>query len=73
MSALFNFESLILSVLLLICTSAYIHAYKASWLDDRKQGFVGIFWKCARVGERLSPWISLICIFMAMRLLFFSE
>ena len=27
----------------------------------------GIFWKCARVGERLSPYVSLCCIVMAVR------
>ncbi len=26
----------------------------------------GIFWKCARVGERLSPYVSLCCIIMAV-------
>lgn len=28
--------------------------------------FLGIFWKCARIGERLSPYISICCIFMAV-------
>ena len=28
--------------------------------------FIGIFWKCARVGERLSPYISFCCAFMAV-------
>lgn len=26
----------------------------------------GIFWKCARVGERLSPYVSLCCVAMAV-------
>ena len=26
----------------------------------------GIFWKCARVGERLSPYIGLCCVVMAV-------
>lgn len=26
----------------------------------------GIFWKCARIGERLSPYISMCCIAMAV-------
>ena len=29
----------------------------------------GIFWKCARVGERLSPYVSLCCVVMAVRTL----
>jgi hypothetical protein len=28
---------------------------------------MGIFWKFARIGERLSPYISLCCGFMAVR------
>ncbi len=32
-----------------------------------KSSFLGIFWKCARIGERLSPYISICCIFMAVR------
>ena len=26
----------------------------------------GIFWKCARIGERLSPYVSLCCVVMAV-------
>lgn len=26
----------------------------------------GIFWKCARVGERLSPYVSICCVVMAV-------
>ena len=26
----------------------------------------GIFWKCARVGERLSPYVGLCCVMMAV-------
>lgn len=29
----------------------------------------GIFWKCARVGERLSPYVSLCCVVMAVSIL----
>ncbi|CAK7265582.1 hypothetical protein SEPCBS119000_001587 [Sporothrix epigloea] len=65
MSALFNFQSLLLVILLLICTSAYVHQIFPRLLDNRKHGLVGIFWKCARIGERLSPYISLCCVLMA--------
>ncbi|EEY19244.1 Protein kish-A like protein [Verticillium longisporum] len=69
MSALFNFQSLLLVILLLICTSAYTHQIFPSFMDNRKDGVVGIFWKFARVGERLSPYVSLACVFMAVSLL----
>ena len=29
---------------------------------------LGIFWKCARVGERLSPYVSVCCFVMAVGL-----
>ncbi|KAI4867184.1 hypothetical protein F4820DRAFT_226029 [Hypoxylon rubiginosum] len=66
MSALFNFQSLLLVILLLICTCAYVHQIFPTILDRNKQGLMGIFWKAARVGERLSPYISLCCVFMAV-------
>ncbi|KAF5869810.1 uncharacterized protein Bfra_011010 [Botrytis fragariae] len=28
--------------------------------------FTGLFWKCARIGERLSPYISVCCVVMAV-------
>jgi len=30
--------------------------------------FTSVLWKSARIGERLSPWISLCCIGMAVSL-----
>ncbi|EDN94896.1 conserved hypothetical protein [Sclerotinia sclerotiorum 1980 UF-70] len=30
--------------------------------------FTGLFWKCARIGERLSPYISVCCVVMAVSL-----
>ncbi|POS76657.1 hypothetical protein DHEL01_v204945 [Diaporthe helianthi] len=37
-----------------------------SVLDRKKDGPMGVFWKCARVGERLSPYISICCVGMAV-------
>uniref|UniRef100_T2M8Y2 Protein kish n=1 Tax=Hydra vulgaris TaxID=6087 RepID=T2M8Y2_HYDVU len=70
MSAIFNFESLLTVVLLLICACTYIHAVVPSILDRYKVGFTGIFWKCARIGERKSPWVAGCCIIMAFNILF---
>ncbi|KAI2617455.1 kish-A-like protein [Hypoxylon sp. NC1633] len=66
MTALFNFQSLLLVILLGICTCAYVHQIFPTILDRNKQGLMGIFWKAARIGERLSPYISLCCVFMAL-------
>ncbi|KAA6407805.1 MAG: S-adenosylmethionine-dependent methyltransferase [Lasallia pustulata] len=68
MSALFNFQSLLLVLLLLICTSAYAHYVFPGIMDRNKEGVFGIFWKCARIGERLSPYVSLCCVLMAASL-----
>ncbi|XP_046716536.1 protein kish-A isoform X2 [Silurus meridionalis] len=70
MSAIFNFQSLLTVILLLICTCAYIRALAPSLLDKNKTGFLGIFWKCARIGERKSPYVACCCIIMAFSILF---
>lgn len=87
MTALFNFESLLRVVLLLICTCTYIHAQTPSLLDRNKNGYVslaiacrvttrcprlrGLFWKFARMGERLSPYVAISCVVMAFKTLLY--
>ncbi|KAI0283249.1 DUF1242-domain-containing protein [Russula brevipes] len=68
-SALFNFQSLLLVILLLICTCTYIRAVAPRLIDSNKQGFLGIFFMSARIGERLSPYVALACIAMAARII----
>ena len=31
---------------------------------------LGVFWKCARIGERKSPYVAVCCILMAVNILF---
>jgi len=69
MSALFNFESLLLVILLLICTCTYVRSVMPAIIDRNKQGFLGLFWMFARVGERLSPYVALACIAMAVTIM----
>ncbi|KAJ2147655.1 hypothetical protein IW142_001533 [Coemansia sp. RSA 564] len=69
MTALFNFQSLMLVVLLTICTCTYLRAQAPSLVDRNKTGFVGLFWKAARIGERLSPYVSIACFVMAFQLI----
>jgi len=73
MSALFNFQSLLTVIVLLICTCAYIRSFWPGILDRNKTGFLGTFWKLARIGERLSPWVAMSLVFMALHTLFISE
>ncbi|PKI78326.1 hypothetical protein CRG98_001269 [Punica granatum] len=35
------------------------------------KGFRGFFWKAARIGERLSPWIAVGCFSMGVSVIFF--
>jgi len=37
--------------------------------DSDGSSILGIFWKFARIGERLSPYVSICCIVMAVRTL----
>lgn len=67
-TALLNFQSLLLVLLLSICLSAYTHALFPSLLDRNKDGPLSLFWKLARIGERLSPWVALGCCGMAVRI-----
>ncbi|KAI0143283.1 hypothetical protein BJ166DRAFT_444339, partial [Pestalotiopsis sp. NC0098] len=66
-TALFHFQSLLLVILLAICTSTYLHAMAPTYINNHKEGTMGMVWKAARIGDRLSPYISLCCIFMAVR------
>ncbi|ODV81228.1 DUF1242-domain-containing protein [Suhomyces tanzawaensis NRRL Y-17324] len=69
MSALFNFQSLLQVILLLICTCTYLHSTAPALLDNRKSGAWGVFWKFARIGERLSPYVAIGCFVMAFNIL----
>ncbi|KAH6722293.1 putative S-adenosylmethionine-dependent methyltransferase [Leptodontidium sp. MPI-SDFR-AT-0119] len=69
MTALFNFQSALLVLLLFICTAAYCHQLFPAFMDRKKDSpVVGVAWKCARIGERLSPYISVCCVIFAVRL-----
>ncbi|XP_006839479.1 PREDICTED: protein kish-A-like [Chrysochloris asiatica] len=70
MSAVFNFQSLLTVILLLICTCAYIQSLTPSVLDRNKTGLLGIFWKCARIGERKGLYVEVCCIVMVFSILF---
>ncbi|XP_032476207.1 protein kish-A-like, partial [Phocoena sinus] len=67
------FQSLLTVILLLLCTCAYIRSLAPSLLDRNKAGFLGIFWKCARIGERKSPYVAACCTMMAFSILFVKE
>ncbi|XP_050088505.1 protein kish [Anopheles aquasalis] len=72
MSALFNFQSLLSVVLLIVCTCTYLRSLFPSFIDRNKSGMLGLFWKFARIGERKSPYVSVACLVMAFSILFWS-
>ena len=45
------------------CDFSEISTHCSSLVEYR---FLGIFWKSARIGERLSPYISICCVVMAV-------
>lgn len=71
MTALFNFQSLITVLLLSICTATYLRPRFPSYIDNKKPGFPGLFGRFAVIGERLSPYISLGCLIMALVTIFY--
>ena len=73
MSALFNFQALLTTIILMICTCAYIRGIWPSLLDRRKTGPLGTFWKMARIGERLSPYVAAFCIGMALHTVLIAD
>ena len=73
MSALFNFQALLTTILLMICTCAYLRGLWPSLLDRRQTGPLGTFWKMARIGERLSPYVAFCCLGMALHVLFIAD
>jgi hypothetical protein len=86
-----KFQTLLLVVLLFVCTCTYLHGVFPAFLDRNKNGYankshrelskrkesesdelprpLGTFWRAARVGERLSPYVSLCCMAMAVSLI----
>ncbi|XP_060525745.1 protein kish-A [Cylas formicarius] len=70
MSAIFNLQSLLVVVLLVICTCTYVKSLFPNLLDRKRTGILKTLWKCARIGERKSPWIAVSCLSMAFSILF---
>ena len=65
-------NSSFMDVYLVICTCTYIKSIWPSLFDKYKTGAMGSFWKCARIGERLSPYVAFGCLAMAFQILFIT-
>ncbi|EPR78848.1 hypothetical protein SLOPH_2736 [Spraguea lophii 42_110] len=69
MSALFNFNSLFRLLILIICTTTYIRKLFPSMLSKQNKGVYSFFYKTSVIGERLSPYISLMAMYISMKML----
>mmetsp|Transcript_6159 Transcript_6159/g.12906 ORF Transcript_6159/g.12906 Transcript_6159/m.12906 type:complete len:81 (+) Transcript_6159:211-453(+) len=75
---LFDLSSLLTVLLLLICSCAYIREMRPTIFDPivepgnivKHSGFLGMLWKLSRIGERLSPYVSVCCAMMALHIIF---
>lgn len=70
MSALFNFESLLVLVCLFICLSTYLGRIWPDKVRSFNSGFSGLVKNGYIIGERLSPIVSIACIALAIKNLF---
>lgn len=71
MTAFLNLPSFSTVLLLTICTSSYLKLYFPGLVNAKNAGFTGILGKFAVIGDRLSPYVSLCCLFCAFWTLLF--
>ena len=67
MSALFNFDSLLVLICLFICLSTYLGRIWPSKIKSFNSGFSGLIRNSYIIGERLSPFVSVFCIGLAIK------
>lgn len=71
MSALFSFESTLVVVLLAICTATFLREkYPSLYHRDSQELHYKFLYKCSVIGDRLSPWVAIACVIMAVRIIF---
>lgn len=79
-SALLNFKAFLIVVLLFICTATFLRRQRPSMFppmardtprEQRPRGLMGLLYKASVIGTRLSHFVSLSCMLMAVTVLFF--
>lgn len=66
MSALLNFQSFLVCILLFICSSTYLRAQLPSMIRREKEGMTALIYKASVIGTRLSPYVSISCLAMGV-------
>jgi len=70
MSAILNFKSVLVVLLLFICSATFLRQQRPSLFREKKPGLFGLVYKASVIGTRLSPYVSLSCLLMAGAVLF---
>ena len=71
MSALFNFETVLYVLLLIVCSATYLRQFRPTlYHRDSAELYKKFLYKCSVVGDRLSPWVSICCLVLAFRVVF---
>jgi hypothetical protein len=79
MSALFDFSSLLVVILLFICATTFTRSLYPTIFNSpdaqatgrrEHNGLTGLCWKASRIGERISPYVAGACVLMAFHILF---
>jgi hypothetical protein len=70
-SAIFDVSSMVTVLLLMICTFAFIRGKRPMIFDDPQKpgsqsGFLSFCWKLSRIGERVSEYVAILLIVMAV-------
>lgn len=68
MSSLFKFDGIIVFFLILVCTATYAKGIIPSlFIKDSPSFYKATLWKLSRIGERLSPWVSIALLVVGVR------
>lgn len=70
MTVLFDLESTIFVLLLLICTATHIRYFRPTAYNRGSQElYFKFLYKCSVIGDRCSAFVAAACVVMALRVL----
>lgn len=73
MSVLFDIETILYILLLAICTATYLRQFRPTLFHrDSSELYKKFLYKCSVVGDRLSLWVSIACLCLAFKFLFYN-
>lgn len=66
MSALFSIGAAVRLIILVVCTSTFLKRRFPSYFN-RKDGWRSLVYKSCVIGDRLSPYVSILCFFVGVK------